>query len=1104
MGFDYKQIEKRILSVQARRKAIIALLKELGEDVSKMEQKKVVSANVFSCAAKKLKDLKVAAVMDRFTLDSFAPECNLLEVTPEGWKAEIDSFQPDMLFIESAWEGKDGLWHRKIANGSKEYFEMTSYCQEKKIPIVFWNKEDPVWTDVFMPAARMADAVFTTELDCIKKYKTELGHDRVYHLHFAAQPTLHNPIEKYERKDKFCFAGAYYHRYKQRAEVFDKFSDVFIKTKGFDIFDRNYQNALPEHAFPERYNPYILGKLDPSEIDVAYKGYTYGVNMNSVNQSQTMFARRVFEMLASNTVTVGNYARGTKNYFGDLTICTDDEVTLKKYLDTYCCDERTLHKYRLLGLRKVLSGHLYEDRLDYIVNKVFHTSLKCQLPLVTVVSHAMTKEDADRVQKAFAKQSYEKKKLLLITNQAVENAEVVCISEKEARNKKLSELVSEGWLAYFDPGDYYGKNYLYDMMLTLRYTGADAIGKTAHYVNEKGTIQYIAAKNYINCDSLDRNCAVIKLENVAAQTVGAFVKNTVYSQGNRFAVDEFNYCKGYLGDVCPDVDDMWIEDCGISEQIIEDVSLKIKKDTLTDEGKVINPGELAEILGNKKKGFLDIKLENAACVITSLLEENQHQYIYFGELYSVKEFEKEGNLSIDFPMTGDLDMIGVCVFYDAQKKKISPAFTKGNHKLIEKIPAGAVYFELGIRPKGKGVAKCLAIRIGSIISFKADNCLTRSDVLVLTNQYPAPENLYRNMFVHQRVSAYREAGKLVDVMRMNIYAKDGYREYEGINVIEGQAETLANILDTGVVKTVCVHFLDPLMWSVLKNYKEKVRLIVWVHGAEIQPWWRRSYNYSTEAELDKAKKETEIRLEFWKEVFSEVENYNIHFVFVSQYFADEVFEDNKIVLDKKYYSIIHNCIDTDLFTYKKKNKEQRKKILSIRPYATNKYANDLTVKCIQKLSKEAFFKELHFRIIGNGEFFDEITAPLKKYKNVVLEKRFLRQSEIADMHKEYGIFITPTRMDAQGVSRDEAMSSGLIPVTNAVAAIPEFVDAQCGILAPGEDYLEMAKGIACLYKNPKLFEQMSEAAAKRVRSQTSKEYTIDKEMEMIYGRMKNE
>ena len=249
--------------------------------------------------------------------------------------------------------------------------------------------------------------------------------------------------------------------------------------------------------------------------------------------------------------------------------------------------------------------------------------------------------------------------------------------------------------------------------------------------------------------------------------------------------------------------------------------------------------------------------------------------------------------------------------------------------------------------------------------------------------------------------------------------------------------------------------------------------------------------------LKQAKKESERRQAFWKTVFDNIENYNIHFIFVSQYFANEIFEDNHISLPAEKYSIIHNCIDTELFQYHSKNSEQRKKLLSIRPYASNKYANDLTVKCILELSKEPFFRELEFRIMGSGDQFDNITAPLKKYKNVILEKRFLRQDEISDLHKDYGIFLTPTRMDAQGVSRDEAMSSGLVPITNAVTAIPEFVDDSCGILAPAEDYKAMAEGIKKLYYDKDLFESMSYKAATRVRSQSSKEYTIKKEIALI-------
>ena len=78
------------------------------------------------------------------------------------------------------------------------------------------------------------------------------------------------------------------------------------------------------------------------------------------------------------------------------------------------------------------------------------------------------------------------------------------------------------------------------------------------------------------------------------------------------------------------------------------------------------------------------------------------------------------------------------------------------------------------------------------------------------------------------------------------------------------------------------------------------------------------------------------------------------------------------------------------------------------------------------------------------------------------------------------------------------MSSGLIPVTNAVAAIPEFVDKSSGILAPGEDALALAKGIERLYNDPDLFATMSFAAAQRVRQQSSKQAMICAELQLFH------
>ena len=1067
-------------------------------DAKKIDENPSSSFFAGKLQAKTLKALKVAAIMDRFTLDSYRPECNLLELTPQNWKSEIDDFQPELLFIESAWQGKDGLWYRKIANGSPELYGLTQYCHEKEIPVVFWNKEDPVYTDTFMPAAQCADFVFTTDIDCIKKYKNSLGHDNVFFLHFAAQPALHNPIEKYERQDRFCFAGAYYHKYPERSQTFDSFSDVFIEKKGLDIYDRNYVNPRPEHAFPDRYHPYILGTLDPAEIDKAYKGYNYGVNMNSVQQSQTMFARRVFEMLASNTVTVGNYSRGLKNLFGDLTICTNDKKTLADNLEQYCPDTASLHKYRLLGLRKVLSAHLYEDRLDYIVKKVYGRSIRPALPLITFVAQAK-REELDSVLNTFRKQTYPRKHLLLIGEyKNISGPDITVLSVEEAQTQTIGDKIHTGYIGLLDGKHYYGENYTLDLVLTLRYVGVNGVGKSSYYTyiadsdsfhlnNPAAVYRYskelLADRSIFSCDFL------------SGFTFEKFVKEPLMT-GEFFSIDEFNFCSNFSQSNCPLVDDMCLPDQGIALSKIEYAGEHIHRDIISPTVTKISGKDISAHCSLPR--CITATLRNSGWTIQSKLEEGEKQYIYFNDLFEVEKYAKESKLNLQFVGIGTLDLLGTCVFYDEKKQKLSPVFPKLNLLSSNVIPENAKYFKLGFRISGKGECTIKEILLGLEKNPDELSCfLSRSNVLILSNQYPSPQALYRNMFVHKRVSSYKEEGFLCDVMRMNIFCKNLFSEFEGINVVEGQADRLYSILESGTIDTVCVHFLDQSMWDVLKHFGKSIRILVWLHGAEIQPWWRREYNYSTSAELEQAKKESERRQAFWKTVFDNIENYNIHFIFVSQYFANEIFEDNHISLPAEKYSIIHNCIDTELFQYHSKNSEQRKKLLSIRPYASNKYANDLTVKCILELSKEPFFRELEFRIMGSGDQFDNITAPLKKYKNVILEKRFLRQDEISDLHKDYGIFLTPTRMDAQGVSRDEAMSSGLVPITNAVTAIPEFVDDSCGILAPAEDYKAMAEGIKKLYYDKDLFESMSYKAATRVRSQSSKEYTIKKEIALI-------
>lgn len=144
--------------------------------------------------------------------------------------------------------------------------------------------------------------------------------------------------------------------------------------------------------------------------------------------------------------------------------------------------------------------------------------------------------------------------------------------------------------------------------------------------------------------------------------------------------------------------------------------------------------------------------------------------------------------------------------------------------------------------------------------------------------------------------------------------------------------------------------------------------------------------------------------------------------------------------------------------------------------------------------------EIVFGIEPTGHYWFPLTAFLEDQdiKIVVINSHHVNKNkEISSLHKKYGVFLAPTRMDSQGVSRDEAMSSGLVPITNNVAAIPEFVDETCGMLVEAEDYIGMANSIKKLYQEPELFQKLSRNAAARVRKQSGIENTIIKEIELI-------
>ncbi len=348
---------------------------------------------------------------------------------------------------------------------------------------------------------------------------------------------------------------------------------------------------------------------------------------------------------------------------------------------------------------------------------------------------------------------------------------------------------------------------------------------------------------------------------------------------------------------------------------------------------------------------------------------------------------------------------------------------------------------------------------------------------MLDSDYPSAEHKYGDVFVHTRVKEYQEHSfvKVVSFFR----DWQDY-EYDGVQVFHApRIEDVIRLFKEFNPDRVFIHFYNRKLFNFIKSIN--VPVIIWVHGYEALGWYRRLFNYTPYQLLRHLHHIIPPNIRqmkgFRKMVKYSNRNNRVKLVFVSDWMRKIAQTDSFLRI--KNYVIIPNPIDIDLFEYKPKNIEDRKRILMIRSFASKKYANDVAIEAILLLSTMPFFKELSFSIYGRGKYFKSLTEPLCDFQNVELHETFLDNSDIPGIHKRYGVFLCPTRQDAQGVSMCEAMSSGLVPVTSYSTAIPEFVDhMQSGILT--NDAKELALAIEQLYKNPGLFLSLSVNASKSI------------------------
>ena len=373
----------------------------------------------------------------------------------------------------------------------------------------------------------------------------------------------------------------------------------------------------------------------------------------------------------------------------------------------------------------------------------------------------------------------------------------------------------------------------------------------------------------------------------------------------------------------------------------------------------------------------------------------------------------------------------------------------------------------------------------------------KSETLLVTPGYPSESNKYNTAFVHTRAKEYYKNGLPVDVVVINSLKGTTLYNFDGIEVLKGDYNFLREILKVKKYKRIMIHFFDEFYGSTLDSVDTtSTQIYLYSHGADILyrdlPLFASNYFAS---ELNITSRESEFLIkDYYIRKYSQLRN--VKWIFVSNFVhkrAEEIFD-----IKFKNYDIIPCYIDENIFNFKPKDPEARKKVFVLRKFSNDRcYAIDIDVRAILELSRRPCFKDMEFDIYGSGEMFETLTAPLQKFSNVKLHQTFLTHEEIKKVHDTHGVALFASRYDTQGVSLGEAASSGCAIVTSKIPVIMDYIDQKLGVTCDVENYQQYADVLEKIYNDPDYFAEICSSVSKSVNEQFGYKQTIAKELDLF-------
>ena len=320
----------------------------------------------------------IALIADDLTRHCLLPECRIVNLTPLNYRWALRFWKPDLLLVESAWNGYRNTWKYRIASypdhperNNRALAAAVTLARDLNIPTAFWNKEDGVHFGRFIDSARLFDHIFTVDENCIPRYREIVGERAtVDTLMFAVQPAIHRFSGFNVKRQRASFVGSYSHHIHDRRRAWQDmlFGAVCHAGLGLTVVDRNSGRKSGNFRYPALPGMEVLPAVPHPETAAIYRDYLVSLNVNTVEDSSTMFSRRLIEILACGGIAATNPSPAVERHFGEFCHVVQDAYQARELFQRI---KKGLSRMDLeraeAGAHHIRLYHTWEKRLERIL-----------------------------------------------------------------------------------------------------------------------------------------------------------------------------------------------------------------------------------------------------------------------------------------------------------------------------------------------------------------------------------------------------------------------------------------------------------------------------------------------------------------------------------------------------------------------------------------------------------------------------------------------------------------------------------------------------------------------------------------------------------------